>query len=238
MIELDSMFSSQVRVFQALQSESTKCQIYQAELEKKLEETNRLKMNLESQLSAAKSEIAILQDEVTSTKQRGVCTQPAVLFQILNFCFNKCTCITVEILSESSHHEEREQLELQLKDYEEKNMELEQNLLDMRNVFELSLQELQSKAQFVGEGLDSEATRRKSAEEQVVQLKRDQDKLFSQHQEAMAVAQDREQNLCQKLEEKIREESMKECELKSTKSVPLCVILYAIFITIMLEFLI
>jgi len=127
----------------------------------------------------------------------------------------------VETLTESSHEEEREQLEQQLKDYEEKNMELEQNLMDMRNAFELNLQELHSKAHFVGEGLDSEITRRKSAEDQAVQLKKDRDELFAQHQEAIAVAQDREQSLCQKLEEKIREESVKDCELKTTKSVTL-----------------
>lgn len=63
----------QVRVFQALQLESSKCQAYQSELEKKLDETNRAKMKLDSQLSIVKSEIAVLREEVTALKHRGSC---------------------------------------------------------------------------------------------------------------------------------------------------------------------
>ena len=61
-------------MFQSLQLESTKCQAYQADLEKKLDETNKVKMKVESQLSAAKSELSVLQEEMAALKHRGTQT--------------------------------------------------------------------------------------------------------------------------------------------------------------------
>ena len=128
-----------------------------------------------------------------------------------------CMPVDAESLNDSTYEEELCQLKAQLRVAEDKNQDIEQDMVEMRTAFEQNLQELQSKAQFLNDGLEAETSRRKSAGEEAASVKVDRDELFAQHQEAVALATGREQNLCQKLEEKIREVSVKDCELKNAR---------------------
>ncbi len=123
----------------------------------------------------------------------------------------------IESLTESAYEDEVAELKEQGKALEDKNNEMEQSMVDMKTAFEQNLQDLQTKAQFLSDRLDTEKERRALVEEQNTSLKVDRDELFSQHQKAISLAKDREHTLCQKLEENIREGSVKECELKNTR---------------------
>ena len=125
--------------------------------------------------------------------------------------------MVLESLTESAYEDEVAQLKEQVKSLEEKSCEMEQSRVDMRTAFEQNLQDLQTKAQFLSDRLDTEKERRTMLEEQNISLKEDRDDLFSQHQEAIDLAKNRELTLCQKLEENIREGSVKDCELKNAR---------------------
>lgn len=118
---------------------------------------------------------------------------------------------------ENQLESELDTVKAQLHEVKERSLSAETSLLDSRQVFKANLKELKDKAAMLSSALDREVEAKADAVDELTRVRGELDRLLLEQRELYSTASDKEKTLSQHLAEAVRDNAVKDSDLKNAK---------------------
>lgn len=112
---------------------------------------------------------------------------------------------------------ELDSVKAQLHEAKERSLLAETSLVDSQQAFKTNLRELQDKAAMLSSALDREVDAKADVADELTKVRAELDRVLTEQKELYNSTADKEKVLSQQLAEAVRDNAVKESDLKNTK---------------------
>ena len=112
---------------------------------------------------------------------------------------------------------ELDTIKAQLHESKERSLLAETSLLDSQEAFKTNLRELQEKAAMLSNALDREVDAKADVADELTKVRAELDRVLGEQRELYSSSSDKEKMLSQQLAEAVRDNAVKESDIKNTK---------------------